>query len=181
MTRAGDVAAEMTDLATARDETVALIAAIPDAALGWRPGDDERAPRQTIGHLAHACDFYVMIVEEARASEFGDVRLSSELAGGRRMEATDAEVAGCAATPDALASFERAHSRLLAVLAGVTSEELDRAFHFHEPRAGAEPRTTTLRRRVLTMAALHLREHHDQLAGTLANWRSAGAGGALGK
>ena len=116
-----------------------------------------------------------MIVEEARASAFGAVRLDRyrELAGWQRMQATDAAVAQCATVPEALNRFEAAYERLLAVLHGLTPVELDRPFVLYEPQPAAKPVTTTLRRRVVAMAASHLREHQAQVAETLSHWRAA--------
>ena len=77
----------------AHDEIVATIRTIPDAALDWQPASEDWTLKYVIGHLAHANDFYVMIVDEARAMSFGNVRLHPELEGFRRMMATAAAVA----------------------------------------------------------------------------------------
>ncbi len=161
-----------TDLEAAHDAVVADIAAIPDAALDWRPGGEEWSLRQIVGHLAHANDFYVMIVEEARAQGFGEVTLHPGLPGWRRMQDTDAAVAACADVPAVLDCFERTYGRLLALLRGLTPEELDRPFVLRSPQPTV---TTTLRERVVRTAAEHLREHQSHLAETLARWREARA------
>lgn len=167
--------AATTEVTAAHAEVVAIIRAIPDAALDWQPGGGDWSLRQIISHLAHANDFYLMIVEEACAGAFGAVRLDRyrELAGWQRMQATDAAVARCTTVPEALDRFEEAYGRLLTVLNGLTPVELDRPFVLYEPQPAAEPMTTTLRRRVVAMAASHLRDHQAQVAETLARWRAA--------
>ena len=162
----------MADLEAAHDAVVADIAAIPDAALDWQPGGDEWPIRQILGHLAHANDFYVMIVEEARARGFGEAELHPGLPGWRRMQETDAAVTECADVPAVLDCFERTYGRLLALLHELTPEELDRPFVLHSPQPTV---TTTLRERVVRTATEHLREHQIHLAETLARWRSAQA------
>ena len=166
---AGTVTAE---LEAAHDAVVADIAAIPDAALDWWPGGDEWPIRQLVGHLAHANDFYAMIIEEARAAGFSEAELHPGLPGWRRMQDTDAAVAACADVPAVLDCFERTYGRLLALLRGLTPEELDRPFVLRSPQPTV---TTTLRERVVRTAAEHLREHQAHLAETLARWRSAQA------
>lgn len=167
-------AATTAELVAAHDGVAAAIGAIPDAALDWQPGGGAWSLKQVIGHLATANDFYLMVVEEARAADFGAVRLHSGLAGWQRALAADAEVARGEGAPAALDCFERAYRRLLAVLEGLTSEELDRPFVFLDQQPGEPPATTTtLRERVLARAVGHLREHQAQLADTLARWRAA--------
>jgi hypothetical protein len=158
------------DLEAAHDVVVADIAAIPDAALDWRPGGEEWPIRQILGHLVHANDFYVMIVDAARAAEFGEVELHPGLPGWRRMQDTDAAVAACADVPAVLDCFERTFGRLLALLRGLTPEELDRPFVLRSPQPTV---TTTLRERVVRTAAEHLREHQAHLEETLTRWREA--------
>src|SRR5215470_17424690 len=97
---------DMADLAAAHDETVGVIRAIPDAALDWPPGGAEWPLKRIIGHLAHANDFYMMILDEVFAANFGHVRLHDGLPGFQRMAATDAAVAGCSSTTAALDCFE---------------------------------------------------------------------------
>ncbi len=160
------------ELEAAHDAVVADIAALPDAALDWQPGGDECPIRQIVGHLAHANDFYVMIVEEARAQGFGEAELHPGLPGWQAMQETDAAVAGCADVPAVLDCFERTYGRLLALLRGLTPEELDRPFVLCSPQPTV---TTTLRERVARTAAEHLREHRTHLAETLARWREARA------
>ena len=160
------------ELEAAHDAVVADIAAIPDAALDWRPGGEEWPIRQIVGHLAHANDFYAMIVEEARAQDLGEVTLHPGLPGWQAMQATDAAVAACADVRALLDCFERSFGRLLALLRGITPQELDRPFVLRSPQPTV---TTTLRERVIRTAAEHLREHQTHLAETLARWREARA------
>jgi len=159
------------DLAAAHAAIVPMIRTIPDATLDWRPGGDEWSIKQIIGHLAHANDFYVLIVDEARASSFGTVVPRPELDGWQRMVATDAAVAECTTTQAALDCFELTYQGMLAVLDGITPHELDRPFVFRRP--DAEPYTTTLRQRVIQTAASHICEHQDHLSDMLARWRAA--------
>src|ERR671926_155694 len=76
----------------AHDAVVPLIRTIPDAALDWQPSSDVWSLKQIISHLAHANDFYVMIVNEVRTTRFGTVQLHRDLAGWQQMLATDAAV-----------------------------------------------------------------------------------------
>lgn len=159
------------ELGGAGEAIAAAIGAIPDGALDWRPGGGEWSPRQIIGHVAAATDFYLAIIEGAREGGFGAVQLDFECLL-PRARATEAEVARCATAPAAREAFERAHRRLLAALEGLTPEELDRPFVFLDQQPGEPPAmTTTLRERVGPRAAGHLREHQGQLASTLARWR----------
>jgi uncharacterized damage-inducible protein DinB len=161
------------DLIAAHDQIVAVIRMIPDAALDWRPGGENWTLKDIISHLAHANDFYVMIVDEARATNYARVRLHPELAGFRQMTATDAAVVQCATVLAALACFERAFQRMLTVLQGCAPEELDRPFSLSLSwQPDIEPVTTTLAQRVLTTAVDHLREHQTQLSDTLARWQA---------
>ncbi len=158
------------ELGGAGEAIAAAIGAIPDGALDWRPGGGEWSPRQIIGHVAAATDFYLAIIEGAR--EGGFARSNSTSSACCRARATEAEVARCATAPAAREAFERAHRRLLAALEGLTPEELDRPFVFLDQQPGEPPAmTTTLRERVRPRAAGHLREHQGQLASTLARWR----------
>ena len=166
--------AELTALAACHREVVAIIEMIPEAALDWRPGEGEWSLKQTIGHIAHAYDFYITIVEEARAQGFGAVKLHAEIPGYRRMLATDAEVAQCATRAAILDRLNQAYQQALAVLQGIAPEELDRPFVFYRWQSEPEPVTTTLRRRVLQTAIEHLREHRAHLAETLELWRGGG-------
>jgi uncharacterized damage-inducible protein DinB len=153
---------------------VALIGAIPDAALDWQPGRDEWSPKQVIGHLAHANDFYVTILEEARAADFGAVRLHRDSTGWRRMLAIDAAVAQCTTGSAALDYFERVYQQALVALQNTSPEELDHPFVFYTWHPGAQPVNTTLRQRVIHQMADHLREHQAQLADLLARWQRGG-------
>jgi hypothetical protein len=158
------------DVAVAHDAVVSLIQAIPDAALDWQP-DNDWSLRQIIGHLAHANDFYVMIVDEARTTHFGTIQLHPELAGWQQMGATDAQIAQCTTTHAVLDCFECTYQRMLKVFRGLRVEELDRPFVFCQPKA--VPTTTTLRQRVIQMAADHIREHQSHLSAILARWNRA--------
>jgi len=160
------------DSTAAHDEVVTLIRTIPDAALDWQPGGTDWSLRQIVSHLAHANDFYVMIVDEVHASKFGTVRLHRELAGVQRMAATDAEVARCTNVLATLDCFERAYRRLWAVLNTLTPEELDRPFVLYSWQPDAEPDATSLRQRVIRRATDHLREHQAQLKDTLTRWQA---------
>jgi len=160
------------DLVAAHAEVVAVIQAIPDVTLDWQPGGEDWSLKQIIGHLAHANDFYIMIVDQARASNFGIVRLHRELAGWQRMADTDAQVAQCASVLAAQDCFERTYQRMLAVLQNSTPEELDQPLVFYSWRQDAEPENTTLRQRVIQRAAEHIREHQAQLTDTLARWQA---------
>lgn len=161
------------EVRAASDAVAAAVGTIPDAALDWQPGGGDWSPRQIISHLAQSTDFYLGIIEGARATTFGAVQLDFERLL-PRAQSTDAEVARCATVPDARDRFERAYRRLLDVLDGLTPEELDRPFVFLDQQPGEPPAmTTTLRQRVLPRAASHLREHQAQLADTVARWRAA--------
>jgi DinB superfamily len=157
----------------AHDAVVPLIRTIPDAALDWQPNTDVWSLKQIISHLAHANDFYVMIVDEVRATRFGTVQLPPDLTGWQQMAATDAAVAVCRTTLGVLNCFERTYRRMLEVLATIRGEELDLPFVFWQ--RDNQPYTTTLRQRVIQMAAEHLREHQVHLSNTLALWQTTQA------
>ena len=160
-------------LLVAHDAIVDSIRTIPDAALDWRPDDADWPLKYIISHLAHANDFYVMIVDEAGAADFRSITLRPELAGFQAMAETDTAVAHCTTVAAALACFERTYQRLLARLDGLSLEELDRPFTIaYTWQPEAPPETTTLRQRVVEMAARHLREHQVQIEETLARWQS---------
>jgi DinB superfamily len=161
------------DIRDAHDSAIALIRTIPNAALDWQPGSDAWSLKQIIGHLAHANDFYVMIVGEVRATRFGTVHLHPDLAGWQQMLATDAAVAACTTTLTALDCFERTYRGMLDVLDTLRPEEIEQPFVFRRP--GDEPLPTTLRQRVILMAAEHLREHQPHLSDMLARWQTAQA------
>jgi len=164
------------DVEAAHDATVALIHPIPDAALDWQPDSDTWSLKQIIGHLAHAHDFYVTIVEEARAAHFGILQLHTGLAGWQRMADTDAAVAHCTTTQAVLGCFEQTYQRMLAILHSITPEECQRPFVFQSWQSNAKPLTTTLQQRVIEMVASHMHEHQPQLLQTLASWQSLGDG-----
>lgn len=164
------------EVEAAHARVVALIGAMPDAALNWQPGGDEWSPRQVIGHLAHANDFYVIILEQARAARFGTVRLHRDSAGWRRMLATDAAVAQCTTSSAVLDHFERGYQKALVHLKNISTEELDRPFAFYTWHPDAQLVNTTLRQRVIHEMANHLKEHQAQLADLLARWQRDKAG-----
>ncbi|HSH80915.1 MAG TPA: GNAT family N-acetyltransferase [Herpetosiphonaceae bacterium] len=160
------------ELAAAHDVVVRVIRTIPDAALDWQSDGEDWSLRSVISHLAHANDFYVTIVDEARARNFGSVRLHPDMAGLQHMATTDAAIAQSSTAAAALACFERTYEHLLAVLEDITSEELDRPFvlsYTWQPEV--EPVTTTLRERVIETATSHLREHQAQVLETLTRWQ----------
>ena len=80
-------------------------------------------------------------------------------------------VLACATAPDVLDRLISAYRSALAVLDGLTPDELDRPFVLVAWEPDAQSVTSTLRRRVLRTAADHLREHHVQIAETLVRWR----------
>ena len=102
---------------------------IPDEALDWQPGSEGWSLRSIMSHLAHANDFYVMIIDQVRASEFADVQLRPEMAGFSRMEATDTAIAHCRTAADVHACFEATYRRLLAAIQTLAVEELDQPFN----------------------------------------------------
>jgi uncharacterized damage-inducible protein DinB len=163
---------ETAGLAAAHDEVAAYIRGLPDEALDWRDDDENWSLKQTIAHISHAYDFYVMIVDETLAAGFGTVRLHPELAGWQRLVATDAAVNACATVTAALDLFNEAHERLMLSFAQLTPADLDYEFVLLPWQPDAEAVTTTLRRRVLETATDHLREHQAQMSDTLARWRA---------
>jgi len=159
-------------VAAAHERLVEVVGMIPNVALDWQPGGGNWSLREIMSHLAHANNFYVMIVEEVRASAFGNVRLHPGLVGFQRMEATNAAVAQSSTATDVLECFEHTYQQLLAILHTITAEEAERPFNLSyswQPEASAEQ--TVLRTRVLEMAAHHLLEHQTQLIETLHGWR----------
>lgn len=161
----------LADLAAAQHDFMALITTIPDAALDWTPDETSWSLKQTLGHIAHAYDFFVLIVEEARTSQFGVVKLHPELPGWRRLQDTNAAVLACATTAEVCAQLNAVYQRAFAILSAISPEELDRSFTLDESSPDVAPVATTLRKRVLEIVADHLREHHTQLTKTLARWQ----------
>jgi|SRR5579872_6465146 len=161
----------LADLAAAQNDIMTLITTSPDAALDWKPDETSWSLKQTLAHVAHAYDFYLMIVEEARKSAFGVVKLHPDLPGWRRLQDTDAAVLACATTAEVCGQLNVVYQRAVAILSAISPEELDRSFTLESWRPDVAPETTTLRKRVLEMVADHLREHYGQLAETLAQWR----------
>ena len=155
---------------------LALLATIPDAALDWEPGGGEWSLKRIIAHIAHAYDFYILIVQEARGHNFGPIRLTPELDGWQRLLATDAAVKACPTVADVLAAVTQAYEPALALFHNLTPAELDHPFLFYNKPVDAAPISTTLRRRVLGEAANHLREHEPQVIETLARWQAAVSG-----
>ncbi len=160
-------------LRAAQQRVAALIGSIPDAALDWQPDEDSWSLKRIVAHIAHACDFYLLIVEQARAADFGTVTLDPGMPGWRRVEATDAAVLECRDVPAVLDQLAATRDRALAIFEAITPGELDRPFTLASWRPDAAPQTTTLRHRVLEMATDHLDEHHAHLAETLARWQGA--------
>lgn len=159
------------NLTAAHDETAAILSTIPDGALDWQPDETSWSLKRILGHLTHAYEFYLLIVEEARKSRFGTVKLHPDLPGWKRVEQTDAAVLACPTTAEACALFNATHARAIAILGEISLQELDRPFVLDSWRPDVAPVTTTLRTRVLEAAADHLREHHDHLRETLAQWQ----------
>ncbi len=164
-------------LRAAHQRVADLIGTIPDSALDWQPEADHWSAKRIVAHIAHAYDFFLLIVEQARAADFGTARLDPGLPGWQRVEATDAAVLACRDVPEVLDQLAAARDHALAVSEAITLDELDRPFTLDELdswRPDAAPQTTTLRHRVLEIAADHLDEHHAHLVETLARWRQAG-------
>jgi hypothetical protein len=155
-----------TNIVIAHDSVVELIRGIPDEALDWRPSHNAWSIKQIVGHLAHANDFYVMIVGEVRATYFGNVHLHPDLVGWQQMATTDAKIASCITTSEVLNCFEHTYHRMLEILNTIQPDELDQPFIFWQP--DKESYATTLRQRVIQMAANHINEHQLQLSDTLA-------------
>lgn len=168
------IPAGIAELTAAHAEVVAVIRTIPDMALDWQPSSDDWSFRQIVGHLAHANDFYVLIMDEVRASNFGCLKLHLELPGFQRMLATDAEVTQCTTVFAVLDCFEHAYQRMLAVLQTIRPVEFDQSFVlWYAWKPDVVPETTTLRQRVLATATSHIQEHQAQLVDTLARWHVA--------
>lgn len=163
----------MEELRGAHERAAAAIRAIPAEAFDWRIPDGW-APRQLAAHLTSANDFYLMILEEARAAAWGDVLPHGGMASWRRVRTTWDDVDRCAGVAAAAELFERSRVRLVAALAGLAAVELDRPFVFHDPQPDAGVEETTLRRRIFGPAVGHTLEHLAQLEEMLAGWRSAG-------
>lgn len=161
------------DLKAAYDEIVSAILEIPDAALDWQPDNGNWSLKFIISHLAHANDFYIMIIDEARASNLGTVRLHTELSGWQRMRVTDEAVARCRTVAAAVGYFEHTYQQLQDTLESITPDELDQQFIFYAWQPDARPVGTTLCQRVIWSCASHIREHQIQLSSTLADWRAA--------
>ncbi len=157
------------ELIDAHDAVVPLLQNIPDDAMDWTLSESEWSLRRVIGHLAHANDFYVMIVEEARRSNFSSVDLNQELQGKQRMQQTDDEIRAATTVAALFESFERAFARLLRVLQTIAEHELDAVFEMTER---ARTKMTTLRERVFAAAVQHFAEHTPQLTQTLARWQA---------
>ena len=72
------------DLEAAHDAVVADIAALPDAALDWRPGGEEWPVRRIVGHLAHANDFYYRVAATCSTTSSGAGCTLAPVSRGRR-------------------------------------------------------------------------------------------------
>jgi hypothetical protein len=163
----------LAQLRAAHARVVALVRTIPEAALDWQPDADSWSPKRIVAHIAHGYEFYLLIVDQARATDFGTAHLRPDQSGWQRMVATDEAALQCETVPALLAVLDATYDRALAVFEGITPVELDRPFMLASWRPDQAPEATTLRRRVLEMATDHLDEHHEHLAATLESWRKA--------
>jgi uncharacterized damage-inducible protein DinB len=159
-------------LRAAHGEIVALARTIQDAALDWQPDAESWSLKRTLAHVAHAYDFYLLIVEQARSTDCGTATLRPEMPGWQRVEATGAAAMEYENVPALLAVLDATYERALAVFAAITPAELDRPFALASWRPDRAPETTTLRRRVIETATEHLDEHRKHLAATLAAWEA---------
>src|SRR5260221_6261866 len=92
----------LTRMRAAHQRVAALISTIPDAALDWQPDAASWSAKRIVAHIAHAYDFYLLIVERARAADFGTARLDPGLPDWQRVEATDAALLACPDVPHVL-------------------------------------------------------------------------------
>lgn len=159
-------------LRAAQERVVKLVQTISDAALDWQLDADSWSPKRIVAHIAHAYDFYLLIVEQTRVAEFGTVSLHPEQPGWRHVEATDAAAMASETVSALLAVLDATYERALVIFEGITSQELDRPFELASWRPDVAPVTTTLRHRVLETATDHLDEHREHLAATLARWEA---------
>lgn len=155
----------------ARDAILALLE-VPDTALDWRPAEADWSPRQIVEHIGATGPFFTLIIEQARATGFGDVTLDREELG-RRVAESRAALARCASAAAVREYFARTFEEGAQVAASVREDELDRPFRMRSMRPGGMLEETTLRRRVVDRFGEHLREHEAQLRGTLDAWRVA--------
>ncbi|MFN8487907.1 MAG: DinB family protein [Caldilineaceae bacterium] len=162
----------LSDLVATHGEVSPLFQSVPNESLNWKFDENGWSVKQILVHLTHANDFYLMILEEARAANFGAVRLHTELPGWQRMVATDTEAWQCGNVAELYNCFGQAFQRLMADLETFTEDELDQPFELYEMQPNAKALPTTLRQRVLQIAENHLREHKDQLTETLVHWQS---------
>lgn len=163
MTRASHTAA-----IAARDEILALLN-VPDAALDWRPAEDEWSARQILEHIGTTGPFFAYIIDSARASGFGDVTLDRDELG-RRLAESRQEFAPCVSAAAVREFFARSFEDGAQVAASVREDELDRPFRLRSLRPGGELEATTLRHRVVERFGQHLREHEAQLRAMLGAW-----------
>jgi uncharacterized damage-inducible protein DinB len=166
----------LSPLRAAQAQIAALTRTIPDAALDWQPDADSWSLKRILAHVAHAYDFYLLIVEQARTADFGTATLRPELPGWQRVEVTDTAMLQSPDVASLLDYLNATCDRALAVFAAIPADELDRPFVLASWRPDVAPVTTTLRRRVLETATDHLREHFVQLTDTLARWSEAHKG-----
>lgn len=161
----------LSELQASHEQVVALARTIPDEAFDWQPDADSWSLKRTLAHITSAYDFYVMIVEQARAADFGTVSLPLDSAVWQPMRATESMALACKDVASLLDLLASVYGWTLLEFQGITSDELDRSLVLMPWQDGGKPETTTLRARVLEMATRHLREHHQQLEETLAAWR----------
>ena len=161
---------ELTQLQQAHAELTAFIQIIPDDALDWHSADGEWPLKETIAHVAHAYDFYILILDQARAQDFTSVTMRNELPGWQALFCTDDAVKSCQTTSAVLSALQQAYDHVLTHFQTITHEELDRPFTYDSTRPDEPPYTTTLRYRVLQKAISHIHEHIPQLHDTLARW-----------
>lgn len=160
-------------LQAAHEQVVALARTIGDQAFDWQPDAQSWSPKRTLAHITSAYDFYVMIVEQARAAEFGTVSLPLDSAVWQPMLATETMALACTDVASLLDLLASVYGWAVLEFQGITPEELDRSFVLMPWQAEGTPVTTTLRARVLETATSHLREHRQQLEEILAAWRLA--------
>ena len=176
MTKAGCRLNDMNDnaldaLQDAFGTVLQAIFEVPDKSLEWQKGDGEFSVKQIIAHLTSANDFYLAIVEDTIASNFGEVRTIDTSPGYRRMYETDALAMQCKNTVDLAAYFEQAFVRLRTALEGVNGADLDKPFIYYGWQKD-EPYATTLRQRVIAIAAEHMIEHKVQLEDSVTGWKT---------
>jgi hypothetical protein len=162
---------ELAQLQKAQAEFTDLVSMIPYDALDWQPAGNEWPLRETIAHVAHAYDFYSLILNLARASNFTTVTMYRDLPGWQALRVTDAAIKACHTSDELLAAFNQAFAKALTHFQTITPEELDIPFTYDHASPDEAPYTTTLRHRILEKATEHAHEHIPQITNTLAQWR----------